>query len=69
MRLLTGFLEIVGVFIALCAWGLIPDLLWEYDYKLCAIAAFLLIPVGLLYLVQRFYEWRSPRLIRSRNKT
>jgi hypothetical protein len=68
MRLLTGFLEIVGVFIALCAWGLIPDLLWEYDYKLCAIAAFLLIPVGFFYLVQLIYEWRPPGLIRSKDK-
>ena len=69
MRLLTGFLEIVVVFIALCAWGLIPDLLWEFDYKLCAMAAFLLIPFGLFYLIHSIYEWRSPRLIRRQDKT
>jgi hypothetical protein len=69
MRRLTGFLEIVGVFVALFAWGLIPDLLWEFDYKLCAMAAFLVIPIGLFYLVETFYEWRSPRLIRNEDKT
>jgi hypothetical protein len=69
MRVLIGFLEAIGVIIAIGAWGLIPDILWDYGYKLWAMVAFVVIPIGLFDLAQRYDEWRKPRLTRIQNNS
>ncbi|MGA7329611.1 MAG: hypothetical protein WBX25_35305 [Rhodomicrobium sp.] len=59
MRLLTVFLEIVGVMLALCLWALITDILWDDDHRLLAMAAFVLIPAGFFNLALGYDEWRK----------
>ena len=58
MKLLICFLETLAVIIALGLWGLIPDMLWDYGYKLGAMAAFLIIPFGLFFIAQSYGDWR-----------
>ncbi len=50
MRLLVNLLEILAVIVALCLWGLVPEILSDYGYPLASMAAFILIPLGLLRL-------------------
>ena len=54
MRRLDRALEIAGVILALCVWGLIPEVLKEYDHNLLAAVVFLLLPVGFFELAYRY---------------
>ena len=57
----TTVFEVAGVVLALCAWGLIPQLLWEHDYRLGAMAAFLLLPIGYFELACSYNERHQAR--------
>jgi hypothetical protein len=61
MKLLIGFLEIVGVLVALSTWGIIPALLWDYGYNSLALVTFLVIPFCLFTIALEYEEWRAPR--------
>ena len=58
MRHFQGILEITGVLSAICAWGLAPDLLWDYGYKLWAMIYFVLMPPVLFYIIHYYEDWR-----------
>jgi hypothetical protein len=58
MRQFIGILDILTVILALGSWGLITDMLWDADYKLPAMAAFMLIPVGFFHLAPWYDQWR-----------
>jgi hypothetical protein len=58
MRRFIGILDTLAVILALGSWGLITDILWDADYKTPAMAAFLLIPVGIFYLAPWYDQWR-----------
>ena len=45
MRRVDRVLELAAVILALCVWGVIPELLRERDYNLLAAVVFLLLPV------------------------
>jgi hypothetical protein len=58
MRQFIGILDTLAVIFALGSWGLITDMLWDAEYKLAAMAAFILIPAGLFYLAPWYDQWR-----------
>jgi hypothetical protein len=55
MRLFKWVLEPAAVTLALCAWALIPELLWRQDYNFFASLAFLLLPLG-FFEIACFYK-------------
>jgi ABC-type nitrate/sulfonate/bicarbonate transport system permease component len=68
MNRLIGILNILTVILALGLWGLITDMLWDADYKLPAMAAFILMPVGFFYLAPWYDQWRRTLLSHQRRR-
>jgi hypothetical protein len=68
MRQFIGILDTLTVILALSSWGFITDMLWEAEYKLPAMAALLLIPVGYLWLAPLYDQCRNMLLSRQRRR-
>jgi hypothetical protein len=68
MNQFIGILNILTVILALGSWGLITDMLWDADYKLPAMAVFILMPVGFFYLAAWYDQWRKTLLSRQRRR-
>ena len=54
MRRLDRVLELSAVMLALCVWGVVPELLKEHDYNLLAAVVFLVLPVCFFELACRY---------------
>ena len=50
MKRFDRVLELAAVILALCVWGLIPELLREHDYNFLGAVGFLILPVCLMRL-------------------
>jgi len=54
MRRVDRVLELAAVILALCMWGVIPELLREHDYNFLAAVVFLVLPVCFFELAYSF---------------
>ena len=59
MRRLDRVLELAAVILALCVWGLIPELLREHDYTFLGAVAFLVLPYAFFELACRYSSRRK----------
>lgn len=56
MSRVDSVLELVAIILALCVWGVIPELLREHDYNLLAAVVFLVLPVCFFELAYRYND-------------